>query len=82
MFKLFKAFAKKFETTIIDGWGFVKPESDSGKHKLTKDGIDFHSPVGGMFVVAQMDPEHDPYILGMSLSIYLNILLAYLSKEY
>ena len=54
------AFDKKVETIIYDGWGFVTPNEKSGTYNITEnnDGITFQTTVGGIFIVAQMDPDN------------------------
>ena len=59
------AFDKKVETIIYDGWGFVTPNEKSGTYNITEnnDGITFQTTVGGIFIVAQMDPDNGKAIL-------------------
>jgi len=59
------AFDKKVETVIYDGWGFVTPNEKSGTYNISEnhDGITFQTTVGGIFIVAQMDPDNDPFAL-------------------
>ena len=60
LFILFLAFDKKVETIIYDGWGFVTPNEKSGVYNISEnhDGITFQTTVGGIFIVAQMDPDN------------------------
>lgn len=56
------AFARKVETDIYgNGWSFVKPDPDTDKYKIDKHHIEFTSSYGGIFIVAQMDPEHGAF---------------------
>ena len=59
-FYSFLAFDKKVETIIYDGWGFVTPNEKSGVYNISEnhDGITFQTTVGGIFIVAQMDPDN------------------------
>ena len=36
----------------------MTPNEKSGKYNITENGITFQTTVGGIFVVAQMDPDN------------------------
>ena len=58
------AFARKVETDIYgNGWSFVKPDPETKKYKIDAKHIEFSSSYGGIFIVAQMDPEHGKYFI-------------------
>ena len=41
----------------------MKPDPDTEKYKITDKHIEFTSSYGGVFIVAQMDPDHGKILL-------------------